>query len=112
LRHVLEDGREESDLYRCRMLEERVQRCGPFGLGQHSEPWSLALRLLSFVGPTLLNSTKLFGKILIGRSSSHLFKSLLPVGKVLEPLVDLLGCLSAAVQKLEKDKAYSLGSWT
>jgi hypothetical protein len=61
---------------------------------------------------TLLNSTKLFGKVLIGGSSSHLFKSLFPVGKVLEPLVDLLGCLSATVLALLGTKAYSPGSWT
>jgi hypothetical protein len=73
------------------VLEERVESCGPFSLGQHSEPWSLAPRRLAVVGLTLLDSTKLFGKVLIGGSSSHLFKSLLPVGKVLEPLVDLLG---------------------
>jgi hypothetical protein len=57
---------------------------------------STALRL-AVVGLTLLDSTKLFGKVLIGGSSSHLFKSLLPVGKVLEPLVDLLGWSSACV---------------
>jgi hypothetical protein len=80
------------------MLEERVERCGPFGLGQHSEPWSLVPRRLPIEGLTLLNSTKLFGEVLISRSSSHLFKSLLPVGQVLEPLVNLLGCLSAEAQ--------------
>ena len=59
---------------------------------------------------TLLDSTKLFGKVLIGGSGSHLFKSLLPVGQVLEPLVDLLSYLSAAVLHLLGTKAYSPGS--
>ena len=41
----------------------------------------------------MLDSTKLFGEILIGRSGSHFFKGLLPVGQVLEPLVNLLSCM-------------------
>jgi len=59
------------------------------------------------VQPTLFNSTELFSKVLIGRSSSHLFKSLLPIGQVLEPLVDLFGYLSADVRTAEKKSSLS-----
>jgi hypothetical protein len=59
----------------------------------------VSYHLLEVEEHTLLDSTKLFGKVLIGGSSSHLFKSLLPVGQVLEPLVDLLSYLSAVARK-------------
>jgi len=75
------------------VLEERVKSGGPLGLGQNSEPFSLVTVRVMVDEHTLLDSTKLFSEVLIGRCSSHFFEGLLPVGKVLEPLVDLLSCM-------------------
>lgn len=46
---------------------------------------------MSLTALTGLDGTELLCKVLIGRRGSHLLKSLLPIGEMLEPLVDLLG---------------------